>query len=152
VGISVSSIKAKTIFITAYRVCTHIAKSLQSCCQAICNAVDAYNTAAAALTPPRPYLDWSAVSHYQFLDEFELLQDTKNDICLQPWAQPAIQETIKQFNRVKRAHEEISNCNIEIRWLHTSIIDEHTFFDNILAKLRGNNSILLGVVQDYTSH
>jgi hypothetical protein len=61
---------------TAYQMCTHIAKSLQTRCKAIQNAVKAYNAAAMALSPPCPTVDWSKVSHYGFLDEFSLLRDT----------------------------------------------------------------------------
>lgn len=39
---------------TAYKMRTHLSKSLQVHCKAIRKAVDAYNTAAAALNPPRP--------------------------------------------------------------------------------------------------
>ncbi|KAG1853644.1 hypothetical protein F4604DRAFT_1933044 [Suillus subluteus] len=58
---------------TSYKMCTHISKSLQTRCHAIQNAVKTYNAAAAALSPPRPQLDWSKVSHYSFLEEFNLL-------------------------------------------------------------------------------
>ncbi|KAG6875317.1 hypothetical protein C0993_009823, partial [Termitomyces sp. T159_Od127] len=42
---------------TAYKMQSHIAKSLQTHCQAICNMVAAYNKAALALDPPKPTLD-----------------------------------------------------------------------------------------------
>ncbi|GBE83750.1 hypothetical protein SCP_0508060 [Sparassis crispa] len=65
---------------TAYRMRMHIAKSLQTRCEAIRNAVQVYNAAAGVLNPPRPTLDWAKISHYSFLDEFDLLHDTRNDI------------------------------------------------------------------------
>jgi hypothetical protein len=55
---------------------THIAKSLQTRCKAIQNAVKTYNTAALEMNPPRPTLDWSKASHYTFLEDFELLRNT----------------------------------------------------------------------------
>lgn len=93
---------------------THIAKSLQTCCKTIKKAVNAYNVAAAALTPPRPALDWSRVSHYGFLEEFHLLQDTRNDIRNRPWALPHIRSLIKLRHRVIRASEEVERCSIEV--------------------------------------
>ncbi|KIK77903.1 hypothetical protein PAXRUDRAFT_89482, partial [Paxillus rubicundulus Ve08.2h10] len=36
----------------AYKMCTHIVKSLQKCCCAIQNAVQKYNVAACELDPP----------------------------------------------------------------------------------------------------
>lgn len=108
-----------------------------------------YNTAALALVPPREPLDWSRVSHYGFLEEFHLLQESHRDIRQEPWAQPVIKEMIKQSLRIKRAHEEIIRCNIEIRRLHTSIVDEDLQFKTILADLRIKEDALLGPVEDY---
>jgi hypothetical protein len=139
------------IFDSAYRVRAHIAKSLQTRCKAIRNAVKKYNEAAAALLPPRPPLDWTQVSHYSFLDEFELLRDTQNNIQRRPWAQPAIRETMKQYCHVKRAHEEIFRCNIEIRRLFTSIVDENHHFDTVLSQLHLQHSVMLGPVQDFVT-
>src|SRR6202451_4895907 len=102
----------------AYQMRTHIAKSLQTRCKAIQNAVKADNVAASALSPPRPTVDWAKVSHYGFLDEFNLLRDTRDDVREKPWARPAHRETVKQYLRIQCAHEEILRCNVEIRHLH----------------------------------
>jgi len=134
---------------TAYRVRTHLAKSLQARCKAIRNAVQAYNTAASALDPPRPTLDWSKVSHYSFLDEFELLRDTENDVREKPWARPAVRETMKQARRVDRAQEELIRCNVEARRLQTSIHDENILFDTVLQRLKADSSALYGPTQEY---
>jgi hypothetical protein len=114
-----------------YNMRTHIAKSLQSRAKAIRNAVKEYNQLAAPIG--RPTLDWTKVSHYSFLDEFNLLRDTRDDISKQPWADPVIRETMRRYQRLQRAKEEVSRCNIELRRLHTSIIDEHHFFDSIVV-------------------
>jgi hypothetical protein len=129
---------------------THIAKSLQTRCKAIQNAVKTYNAAAQALNPPRPTLDWSRVSHYSFLDEFNLLRDSRQDIHQKPWTQPAIRETMTQANKIKRAHEEITRCNIEVRRLHTSIIDENNLLESTLARLQAENNAVFGPVNEYT--
>ncbi|KAG6882948.1 hypothetical protein C0992_010209 [Termitomyces sp. T32_za158] len=92
---------------------THIAKSLQTRCQAIRNAVTAYNKAALELNPPKPTLDWSHVSHYTFLKDFVILRNMDRDICEKPWAKAVIREMIKQDQKVKRAQEEIIHCNVE---------------------------------------
>lgn len=128
---------------------THIAKSLQTHCKAIQNAVKVYNATATALNPPRPTIDWSRVSHYGFLDEFELLRDTRQDISKKPWALPAVRETIKQHHRINRAKEEIVRCNVEIRCLHTSIHDEEIRFALTLQRLQDENHPIAGAVQDY---
>ena len=111
---------------------THIAKALQKRSKAIQRAVKMYNTAAAALDPPRPAIDWNTVSHYKFLEDFPLLRNTSQDLTGKRWALPAVRETMKQWRRVCRAREEIVRCNVEIRRLHTSIVDEGRRFDKIL--------------------
>ncbi|KAH9931189.1 hypothetical protein B0H21DRAFT_699872 [Amylocystis lapponica] len=128
---------------------THIAKSLQTRCKAIRNAVNAYNTAASALVPPRPTLDWTKVSHYGFLEEFDLLQDTRADIRDKPWARPAVRETMKLTRRIERAHEEIVRCNVEVRRLHTAIRDEDMLFGAVLEDLQRRRDILYGPVHEF---
>jgi hypothetical protein len=41
---------------------------------------------------------------------------------------------MKQWRRLCRAWDEIVRCNVEIRWLHTSIINEGKSFRKILAQ------------------
>jgi hypothetical protein len=86
---------------SAYHMRTHIAKALQSRCKAIRNAVKTYNTAAAQLDPPRPPISWESISHINFLEEFNLLHDTHQDICEKQWSQPAVRELMKLSQRVK---------------------------------------------------
>jgi len=74
---------------------THIAKSLQTHSKAIKNTVWQYNTSAKEMDPPRPMLDWSKASHYNFLEDFRHLYDTHHDIRSKPWADPVIQTTMK---------------------------------------------------------
>jgi hypothetical protein len=114
---------------------TSIAKSLQVRCKAIRTAVDSYNSAALAMDPPRPTVDWTKVSHYNFLEEFVLLQDTRNDVRNKDWARPEIRATIKLYRRVQRAREEIIRLNVETRRLHTAILDESMLFDAALQSL-----------------
>lgn len=130
---------------------THIAKSLQRRCKAIQRAVKVYNSAALALDPPRPTVDWSKVSHYSFLDEFVLLQDTRQDISDRRWSKPAVRATIKQWLRVLRAREEISRCNVEVRRLHTAIVDEEQHSDAVLAALDQEPRAIGGAIREYVT-
>lgn len=132
-----------------YKARTHLAKSLQTRCKTIRSATEAYNRAACALDPPRPPLDWSQVSHYSFLDEFNLLRNTRHGISSAPWANPVVREAIKKFLRVRRAREEIDRCNIEVRRLYSSIYDEEHKLDAILKGLVNENSIILGATKEY---
>ncbi|KAJ3726723.1 hypothetical protein C8R42DRAFT_694341 [Lentinula raphanica] len=51
----------------------------QECCES-------YNNAAAAIG--RPTLDWSQVTHYSFLNQLNILQDTWHSVLSKPWADP----------------------------------------------------------------
>lgn len=128
---------------------SHIAKALQKRCKAIQRALQDYNKAAASLNPPRPPLEWSEVSHYGFLDEFTLLRENREEILSKPWARPVIRETIKQANRIARAHEEVERCNIEARRLLTFILDEHDLFDTVEKSMKESCNPLLVTVQEY---
>jgi hypothetical protein len=132
-----------------YRMRTHIAKSLTTRCKAIQNAVKAYNTAAVDLNPPRPTLDWETASHYSFLEDFELLRNTRQDIRAKPWAEPLIRVAMRQAQRIQRAREEIYNCNIEVRRLHTHLLDENSSLNNIVLKLKRDAHPITGAVEDF---
>ncbi len=136
-------------FPTAYRVRTYMAKNLQRRCRAIRAAVKAYNAAAKALDPPRPPLAWEKVSHFSFLEEFTLLEDTRNDIRGKPWAQPLVREAMRNARKVRRAKEELEKVQTQARRLHTSIHDEEAVFDRVLADLQSGDDPLFGAVSDY---
>ncbi|RDX50672.1 hypothetical protein OH76DRAFT_1455223 [Lentinus brumalis] len=137
---------------TGYKVRTYLAKSLQRRCKAIRRAVEEYNVAARELQPPRPTVDWDKVSHYSFIEEFSLLQDTRNDIRSKPWASSDIREAMRLSRRIDRAYEEITNCNREIRRLHMAIRDEEILFRNTLRQLREDGDPAHGAVEEYCKH
>lgn len=134
---------------SGYKMRTHIAKALQARCKAIQNAVNAYNVAAVKLNPPKPTLDWSRVSHYSFLEEFDLLRGSHQDIGHKRWTELAVRETMKQDMRIKRAREEISRCNVEIWRVHTSILDEQDSFERHLQALKDAASPLYGPALEF---
>lgn len=102
----------------------HIASALKARSQAIRTALDRYNLAASALSPPRPLLDWDEVVAYAFLSDFDLLRDTRQDIRTRPWATPAARLATDQWYKLRRAEEEIKRLNIEIARLQKYISDE----------------------------
>ena len=118
---------------------SHITKSLKSRSGAIRRAVAKYNSAAIKLG--RPALDWAQVSKFSFIEEFNLLKGTRNDIQGKRWVEPAVRETIKKIHRIARAQEELVRCNVEARRLHTAIRDEARLFGGILAHLSPDDPI-----------
>ena len=131
---------------------THIAKALQTRCKAIRNAVKTYNSAASQLDPPRPPISWESISHINFLEEFNLLHDTRQDIHKKQWSQPAVWELMKLSQRVKRAHEEIERCHIAVRRLYTAIQDENDLFRTTLSRLQNGDPLVYGAVHDFITH
>ncbi|KAE9386543.1 hypothetical protein BT96DRAFT_960562 [Gymnopus androsaceus JB14] len=123
---------------TGYKMRTHISNALQR--------LKSYNTAAQALNPPRNTLDWSKLSHFTFLDQFNILKDTRHSVFDQPWVKPVVRSLMKQHRQIERAREEIIHCDIGIRRLHTSITDEEKKFKAILKTL---DSPMLGPVSDF---
>ncbi|KAG6914387.1 hypothetical protein DXG01_000627 [Tephrocybe rancida] len=79
-------------------------------------AVACHNTLAIPLG--RPTLDWTKVTHYTFLNEFNILRHTRTDINKKPWADPVIHETMQKYQQLQHAKEEIIRCNIELHCLH----------------------------------
>ena len=109
-------------WLIGYHMHTHIAKSLNTRCKAIQNAVKSYNAAALHMSPPHPTLDWEKASHYAFLEDFQLLYNTQQYICHKQWSNPVVQVAMKQKQWIDRAREEIENCNVEILHLHTRLL------------------------------
>ncbi|KAI0346613.1 hypothetical protein BDW22DRAFT_1462444 [Trametopsis cervina] len=134
---------------TGYKMRTHIAKSLQTRSKTIQRAVKAYNAAAATLDPPRPVLDWAQVTSFNFLEEFTLLQDTRNDIRDREWSKPAVREAMKLRHRLMRAQEEVDRLNVEVRRLHTAIRDETALFSRVLRRLKADGDLLLGPTSEF---
>jgi hypothetical protein len=110
-----------------YKLRRHISKALQVRSATIRNALERYNDAAKRMSPPRRQLSWDEVVDYAFLAEFDLLRDSREDIRLRPWAQPANRILMDEYFKIERAREEIDRLNIEIRRIITHIEDEENF-------------------------
>lgn len=132
-----------------YKTRTFLAKSLQKRSKAIRRAVTTYNGAAAALNPPREKIDMAEISQYNYVEQFTLLRDTRDDIRNKPWAKPLYREVFRLRHRIARAKEEILRCNVETRRLHTSIFDQDTLYNSVLKRLKSEVSLMYGPVRDY---
>ncbi|KAG6818274.1 hypothetical protein H0H93_006352 [Arthromyces matolae] len=112
---------------TGYKLRKHIAAALKTRSQAVRTALDNYNAAAAAFSPPRAILSWDVVVEYAFLADFDLLADTREDVRERPWAKPAARLVMDEHFKIQRAHEEIDRLNIELRRFITYMKDEEAF-------------------------
>ncbi|KAG2149247.1 hypothetical protein DEU56DRAFT_729669 [Suillus clintonianus] len=109
---------------TGYKMRKHIAKALQTRSMAIRNALDRYNAAVRALSPPRRMLKWEEVVEYAFLADFDLLRDSRSDVSQRQWATPAARQATDLYFKHCRAKEEITRLNVEVRCLASYIHDE----------------------------
>lgn len=137
---------------SGYKLRTQMAKSLQTRSKTIRTAIVAYNKAASDLTPPRPPLDWSDVSHYGLIEQYTMLKATNHDISNREWSQPVYREILKCRRRVARAKEELVRCNVETRHLHTSIYDDTAHFKKTLEKLKEENSVMYKPTKAFVRH
>lgn len=117
----------------------HIGKALQARSSAIRTALDRYNSAARALSPPRRTLHWKEVVEYVFLADFDLLRDARQDISQRPWATPAARLAMDLHFKICRAKEEIQCLNVEIPRVATYIRDENHYLRTCEEQVRAFN-------------
>lgn len=107
-----------------------------------------YNKAARELDPPRPELDWTQISRFNYIEEFNLLKDCRTDIRRMPWADPVIRKALKQRLCIKRVNEEILQY-VEVCWLYIHIHNERQRHASILHKLGEDSDPLFCCVEEY---
>ncbi|KAJ7438546.1 hypothetical protein B0H11DRAFT_1935169 [Mycena galericulata] len=116
-----------------YKMREKLGKALKTRAEAIRKALERYNSAAAAMNPPRPRLTWQAIVNGASLAEFDWLRETREDIREQPWAQPARRQAMTLYFGIKRAGEEKVRLNVEIRRLITAMLDDHVDYYRAIA-------------------
>ncbi|KAF7371284.1 hypothetical protein MSAN_00764300 [Mycena sanguinolenta] len=112
---------------TGYKLRKHIAKALQAWTRGLRSALDKYNAATTALSPPRTQLTWEQIMKYAFLADFNLLHEGQQDIRSEPWVQPAGCLVMDQYFKLLRTDKEIAWLNLEIRRFVTHMVDEERF-------------------------
>ncbi|KAG2352683.1 hypothetical protein BDR07DRAFT_1454895 [Suillus spraguei] len=121
---------------TGYKLRQQLGKALQRRSDAIRNAINRYNTQAAALNPPRSKISWKDIADYGFVAEFDLLRYSRNDIRSSAWSKPGHREATTKFFKLCRAREEITRLNVEVRRLRTAIHDEERHMLTVIQKLQ----------------
>lgn len=123
----------------------HISKALQTRSKAIRTALEGYNKAALALTPPRKQLDWDQVVKYAFLSEFDLLRDARQDVRDKPWATAAGRYAMDRHFKIARAKEELQRLDVEIKRLWTFIHDESAFLKATYKELEAEGNYVMAL-------
>ncbi|KAJ7433566.1 hypothetical protein FB451DRAFT_1419631 [Mycena latifolia] len=116
-----------------YKLRENISKALKTRAEAIRRALERYNTAGAALNPPRPRLLYSQILDTASLAEFDWLRETRQDIRSLPWAQPQRREAMVLYFGIVRAKEEKVRCDVEVRRLITAMYDDHVDYYRAIA-------------------
>lgn len=119
-----------------YKLRKHIGRALQARSAAIRTALDRYNTAARALSPPRPSLSWDEVVEYAFLSDFDLLRDARQDVSQHAWATPTGRLAMDTYYKMQRAREEVQRLNIEVKRMVTYLRDEDLYLRECEKQLR----------------
>ncbi|KAI5992239.1 hypothetical protein EDD15DRAFT_2168553 [Pisolithus albus] len=135
---------------TGYKLCKHIAKALKARSAAIRTALDRFNTAACACSPPHHQLTFKDIVEYTFLADFDLLRNaTCEDVSQRPWASPAARAAMDQFFKVCHAEEEIKRLNVEVHRIVTYLHDEDRYVNACIAQLQVSHPPLAYQVQLY---
>lgn len=138
---------------TGYKLREKIGKALKTCADVIRCTLKAYNTAAAQLIPPCPQLTWTKLMEATTLADFDLLQDSCQDICQQPWMHPSQCEAMNLYFGIKHAKEEIVWLNIEICCLITFMIDDHRdFYHAISANIMTDPALAWELSSQWEAH
>ncbi|KAL0566140.1 hypothetical protein V5O48_015882, partial [Marasmius crinis-equi] len=116
-----------------YKQRTKITQALKSRAEAIRKALDAYNTAAERMDPPRATISWNTIIEMATLAEFDLLKDTHLNIAQLPWARPENRQAMQLHFGIRRAEEEVVRLNVEIKRLVTFMLDDHADYHHAIA-------------------
>ena len=101
------------------------------------------------LQPPRSTLKWEDVAKYAFLSDFNLLHNTRQDICTWPWATPLGRFALDTHFTIVHAHEELKRLNLEVQRVATHIQDEDIFLHGCEDAIRTTNPCLAHQISLY---
>jgi len=104
-----------------------------------------YNAAAKAID--RLQLDWSEISTYGSLAEFELLRECWEDICLASWADSKNHQAAMHALKIERAKEERIRLNVEIQRLITYMRDDEADLQRTIDISHSQDPLLVPVLQ-----
>ncbi|KAG0692208.1 hypothetical protein DFH29DRAFT_1009118 [Suillus ampliporus] len=93
---------------TGYKLRRQISWAIIKRSGTIHTALDKYNKLAVMQNPQRPALQYSEVTSYAALGEFDILKHSRHDILTKPWNNPTHREMAIKYFKILRACEEIT--------------------------------------------
>ncbi|KIK71749.1 hypothetical protein PAXRUDRAFT_181954, partial [Paxillus rubicundulus Ve08.2h10] len=94
-----------------------ISKAIMRCSATIQSALECYNKLAPQQSPQHPILQYSGVTSYVSLGEFELLKHLRHDILAKPWSNLTYRAIAVKGFKVSCAEEKILHLNVEVHCL-----------------------------------
>ncbi len=67
-----------------------------------------------------------------------------------PWADSTARQMLKKSRKLARAREEIARCNIEVRRVHSAIIQENAQLDAAVITSREERNPIAGAIADFS--
>ena len=92
-------------------------------------------------------LQYSEVLSYTALGDFDLLKHSQHDILARLWSNTMHRQLAVKYFKLLRAHEEIYQLNVEVRWLQVWIDNETTEIKQIAAGLSVQDPLLSAELQ-----
>jgi hypothetical protein len=134
----------------AYNQREKINQALKNRSDAIHTSLDKYNKAAKALNCDQ--LTMSEVTKMTSIADFHLLGETRDDIRNARWTRHDAREATQLYFRVKRACEEVERLNVEMKHQITYMIEEHTLYSQVCARIRKQNTYLVAYLDKERKH
>lgn len=120
----------------------HISQAIVRRSAALRTALNTYNQLAQRQSPPAPVLEYAQVASYGWLNDFELLKNSRYGVLSKPWAQPVNREHCVKYHKVLRAREELVRLNVEIHRLHAWVEHEDQQLSAVATKLSETQPML----------
>ncbi|KAF8312768.1 uncharacterized protein EI90DRAFT_3137116 [Cantharellus anzutake] len=112
---------------------------------ALHSTLEKYNSAAAALIPPKPSLTWDDITHPNFPSIVELLQGC-DDIQSCEWAQEHFREATCAWIKLQCAKEELVIIGIDARRILTAIRDEELQVKETIEAVTASNPVIASYI------
>ncbi|KAF8309317.1 uncharacterized protein EI90DRAFT_3140792 [Cantharellus anzutake] len=130
---------------TDYKTRQRISQLIGKRSRTLHSTLEKYNTAAAAMIPPKPSLTWDDITHPDFPSTVELLRG-RDDIRSCEWAQEHFRAATRAWASLQRAKEELVTIGVETRRILTSMRDEELQLKVTIEAMAASNPTLASYI------
>ncbi|KAF8317233.1 uncharacterized protein EI90DRAFT_3021378 [Cantharellus anzutake] len=130
---------------TDYKTHQHISQLVGKRSRTLHSTLEKYNTAAAAMMPPKPSLTWDDITHPDFPSTVELLWG-RDDIRSCEWTQEHFHAATRAWARLQRAKEELVTIGVETCRILTSMRDEELQLKITIEAVAASNPTLASYI------